>query len=59
MSDFLTLRVELFAGEMLAASALILTVAWLASFRKSASARKTNSRCKPCFWKIFFSEAPP
>jgi beta-lactamase regulating signal transducer with metallopeptidase domain len=39
MSDFLTLRVELFAGEMLAASALILTVAWLASFRKSASAR--------------------
>ena len=27
--------------------------------RRSASARSTRSRLRPCAWKIFFSEVPP
>jgi len=39
MNTFLAMRVVLFSGELLAASSLILALAWLASFRDSASRR--------------------
>jgi len=39
MNTILAMRVVLFAGELLAASSLIVALAWLASFRDSASRR--------------------
>jgi beta-lactamase regulating signal transducer with metallopeptidase domain/ElaB/YqjD/DUF883 family membrane-anchored ribosome-binding protein len=39
MSTFLALRVLFLAGEMLAVSTLVMALAWLAAFRKTASLR--------------------